>query len=605
MVMPADPAAKPEDAVPETAPAEPDAAPAKPERPKKKLPPTMETDPRKLVRESHTGPSLAERLVARTRLVAGRLGLDRLGLNGRFPAKLLVSPPDPWPGDAGFGTRIAEGRWPLKNGTVALDTIDEDSLPPEWLDYVHSFRWLRDLTASPLQGPRAALVERVLRLWLDRYGTLHPHAWRPDLTGERVLAWIGHADLVLGSSDHVLRSAVLAALARFSRHLVRTAERADEGLPRLKALCGLIASGVALPDAEARLPKAVDALGRLLDRYVLPDGGLTTRTPEEMIEVMQVMLSVRELFTLRGQPAPDVLMQAIDRMGPALKGLVHGDRRLACFHGGGPGPDRAAAAVLEVAGLSPKPLRNAAHSGYQRLDGGRTVVILDAGPPPPGRVSRRAHAGALAFEFSDGEQRVVVNCGSARAPSLLVGDDLRETLRTTAAHSTVVVADTASTLLRSDGLLGKGVTEVTAVRRENEDGTWVEAVHDGYACRFGLKHERKLFLRLDGVDLRGEDRLEPVSAVHRRADPAGHMVDVRFHLAPGVTAFPTQGGDAAALKLPGGSAWMFRCRGGTLTLAETLVIDADGTPRRASQLVITTRTTKDGAVINWLFQRSR
>jgi uncharacterized heparinase superfamily protein len=169
----------------------------------------------------------------------------------------------------------------------------------------------------------------------------------------------------------------------------------------------------------------------------------------------------------------------------------------------------------------------------------------------------------------------------------------------TAAHSTLVLGNSNATEIRPDGYLGKGVDEVVATRQENQDGSWIDARHDGYEARFGFVHRRRLFLKSDGMDVRGEDILEQVRSSKGKA---GVPVDVRFHLAPGVSAIATQGGAAAALKLPGGAAWMFRAKNATLHIAESVHVSPLGT-RKISQLVLSTVTTIEGASLNWVLQR--
>ncbi|MBC7854015.1 MAG: heparinase II/III-family protein, partial [Pirellulaceae bacterium] len=138
--------------------------------------------------------------------------------------------------------------------------------------------------------------------------------------------------------------------------------------------------------------------------------------------------------------------------------------------------------------------------------------------------------------------RVTVKSGTGVTAELAAG------LRTTAAHSTLVLDDTNSTRIRPDGALGRGVEEVVANRQESEEGSWLDLSHDGYARRFGMRHRRRLFLSADGSDLRGEDALEPVGGRLGRARKG--RVDVRFHLASGVEASPTVDGLGALLRLP-------------------------------------------------------
>ena len=69
-------------------------------------------------------------------------------------------------------------------------------------------------------------------------------------------------------------------------------------------------------------------------------------------------------------------------------------------------------------------------------------------------------------------------------------DDLVQALRTTAAHSTLTVADTNSTAINADGSLGKGVGDVVVDRAEDNDFSRIDASHDGYVRPFGLLHQR-------------------------------------------------------------------------------------------------------------------
>jgi uncharacterized heparinase superfamily protein len=567
---------------------------------------TVETPPQRLVRLSPHGPSLLERCTDVLRLIGYRTGLYRLKLRGSYPLRLLAAPADPWPGDAALGAEILKGQL-CKAGT-AMNTLAVPfhgvDASPAWFGWLHGFSWLRDLEAASPDIPHgAAVAERLLKLWLADYTYFHPQAWAPEALGERLMMWIGHAPLILSSVDQVYRSAVLTHMARGARHLSRTADRATDGLPRLKALCGLMAAGLVLPGRETLASKALPAFEALLSRCVLPDGGMASRAPQDALHILQQLIALRAVFEARQIEVPAALLQAQDRLVPALRGLMLGDGRLAQFHGGGMGHVGSIEAALAMVQDAPRlPMHNAAHSGYQRLEAGKSVLVLDAGPPPPGRMSARAHAGSLGFEFSDGAHRVVVNCGSDDAQPSALPLALLASLRTTAAHSTLVLGDANSTEIRSDGLLGKGVSEITAVRRENADGLWVDASHDGYVARQGLLHRRRLFLSADGFDVRGEDILEPAGRARRMANA---RVAVRFHLAPGVVAIPLQGNSGAALKLPNGNAWMFRCKGADMTLEESIAIQ-DGTPRKTQQLVLATSVNAStGGAVNWLFQRGK
>jgi uncharacterized heparinase superfamily protein len=111
----------------------------------------------------------------------------------------------------------------------------------------------------------------------------------------------------------------------------------------------------------------------------------------------------------------------------------------------------------------------------------------------------------------------------------------RKLQRATAAHSTLVVADTNSVKLRASGGFERA-TGTVAARREDQDGSvLVDARHDLYARRFGLTHRRRLFLAAGGEDLRGEDTLTAAPGKGAKGN-GGQDFTLRFHLHPDLSA---------------------------------------------------------------------
>ena len=179
--------------------------------------------------------------------------------------------------------------------------------------------------------------------------------------------------------------------------------------------------------------------------------------------------------------------------------------------------------------------------------------------------------------------------------------ELVEALRSTAAHSTLVLDDHNSTAILTDGSLGKGVADVVVERGEDNDGSRLDASHDGYARAFGLIHQRRLSLGNDGKELRGEDKL--VARGRRKIREAAPYA-IRFHLAPGVEATVTADGMGAILRSPGAPPWNFRCRGAMLNVEESLTVDGRGRPLTTMQMVVVGEVSAVGGDIAWQFRRS-
>ena len=549
------------------------------------------------------GLSLAERLSERLARLTWRTPLHGLRLAGKQPLKLVAVPDDPVLGDPARGQALLEGRLTLYGESIALDALDlaKPAFSARFAEHLHSFAWLRDLSTVATRAQGAPIAEGLMQAWLAVHAeTVSEPAWAPDLLGRRILFWAAHAPLILSSADLAYRSRVLTALARGARHLDRTADKAAPGAARIAAWCGVTMAGLLIAGGEARQKGGEAGLQRALAAAIYPDGGCAQRAPLAQLEIIALLAMLREGYAARRLDPPGFIAETLARMVPALLGLTLGDGALSSWQGAGPVSAEAVEAVVAASGVRTRPLKHARDWGYQRLAAGQTLVVIDAAPPPVARLAQGGCASTLAFELSDGEQRLIVNCGGARQAIARVPATLAEGLRTTAAHSTLVVGDSNSTAIHADGTLGKGVSEVELSRQESDSASRIEASHDGYARRFGLRHRRQLVLTADGKELRGEDMLLPAG---RRAKGASFAL--RFHVAPRVEISPTSDGLAALLRLPGGALWQFRCRGGRLAVEDSLWLDAEGRPHPTHQLVVSGSAPAGGASVSWVLKRAR
>ena len=66
-------------------------------------------------------------------------------------------------------------------------------------------------------------------------------------------------------------------------------------------------------------------------------------------------------------------------MMPMLRFFRHGDGNFALFNGMGPTPPDLLATILAYDDARGAPLANAPHSGYQRVEAGGTVLLMDTG----------------------------------------------------------------------------------------------------------------------------------------------------------------------------------------------------------------------------------
>jgi len=517
-------------------------------------------------------PRLEGASLFRSRLYAASLGKR----TGDAP---IAQCADAWPGDPKAGRAVAGGRKPFGD------------------DPRGELGWLRDL--HRVGGDDARRVAKYhVHAWLRRAGGWDPLTWRPDAIGRRLANVAGAIEFLCEGTDNGFREELFDRLCREARHLHRTARRATPGHARIAAAKGLIMAGLCLPKGRPWLRAGLARLEREIAAQILPDGGQIERSPEILLRALCDLVDIRD--SVDGvQDAHETVDRAIDRMAPMVRFFRHGDGGLAHFNGGMDLPPATVEAVLRAAGAEGRAPARAPHSGFERIEAGAATLIADLGATPPSGFDGGAHAGTLSFEFSHGNDRLVVNCGSA--PEHMA--DLRGALRATAAHSTLILGDTnSSEIVLGDGL-GRRAREIERSRAVEDGATLITAAHDGYTARFGLVHRRRWFLSPDGTDLRGDDTLE--------GRPGTHGFVIRFHLHPEVQVGSPEMTESGLQTVPlrvGAAEWQFHAEGGAVQVEDTVY--CDGVQHNARQLVVAGRTEAQGqssqlARVRWALRKQR
>jgi len=153
---------------------------------------------------------------------------------------------------------------------------------------------------------------------------------------------------------------------------------------------------------------------------------------------------------------------------------------------------------------------------------GERLLVLDHGPLGFLSIAAHGHADALALWLHLGGRPVLVDAGTFLYHA---GGAWRDHFRGTAAHNTLVLEGADSSVMT--GPFNWGARAGTNVRElVDTPGRWVvEAEHDGYLRRFGLRHRRRLAVDADGS-------IEVQDSLHGRSEP--RRVEIGFLFAPGL-----------------------------------------------------------------------
>ena len=235
------------------------------------------------------------RLANRLRAHAARLG-GRPQVAGTLPEPLLL-------GDAERGQALVDGRWRALGTRVETGkgSIWQAPLPDPRLEAERqACPWLDDLAALGNRGARG-LAQAWVQDWITRYGRGRGPGWQPELAGPAGDALDGER----GAADRGPRRG-------FGRPLLAGAGGAP-ALPRgllgagragtaaAGALAGLVWSGLVLPHRGHAA--ALAEMAALAEAMVDAEGGTPSRAPEDLAEILILLIWTARLLEDAGQHA--------------------------------------------------------------------------------------------------------------------------------------------------------------------------------------------------------------------------------------------------------------------------------------------------------------
>ena len=530
------------------------------------------------------------------------------------PAGGLVSQAEPRSiGVVARGKQIMAGNILLAGYLAeAPDTIIWDIAAPDpaFQHEAQGFAWLDDLAALGTPAARSRAQDWTWG-WIARHGRGSGPGWVPDLTGRRIIRWVHHATLLLSGHDQARTADLYQSLAQQSAFLARRWKAAAPGLPRFEALTGLAYAGISLIGMDGLVAPACAALAAECEAEIDDEGGLPTRNPEELLDVLTLLTWAASALSEASRPVPPALSSAITRIAPALRALRHADGDLCRFHGGDRGTLGRLDQALANAGVRPAAASSIA-MGYARLSGRRTSVIIDASGPPGGRAALTAHASTTAFELTSGRRPVIVSCGSGMA----FGPAWRRAGRATPSHSLLSMDGLSSSRFgRGSEALSRCAVITGSRLTVGSEGSEIYLAHDGWLASHGLTTSRTLTLSQDGRRLTGVDALTALSVAARRRFEAvmtatrleGAGFAIRFHLHPDVEATLDMAGTAVSLSLRSGEIWVLRHSGpAKLSLQPSVYLEKGRLkPRPATQVVLAAQARGFETRIGWTLAKAQ
>lgn len=520
-----------------------------------------------------------------------KMGVRRPNCHARYvpgcPERLLIAPQDLRTADPIVAEDIYAGLYVFAGQVENCEGRSPFLIMPpsrEWVRELHAFRWLRHLKVSNASLTRAK-AQSLVDDWITHSARLDAEAWSLPVVAERVFAWLNNSPLILQEADHDFYRRFLRALYLQVRFLRASSGAMPYTPDRLTVLMAELAGWLCFSGKERYVRSTSKRLVAELDSQILPDGGHVSRNPMVIVSTLLDLLPLRQTFLSRELELPEGLNRSIERMMPMLRFFRHPNGSFAHFNGAGATPADQIATIMAYDDTRGTPVSDASFSGYQRIEAGNSVLLMDTGSFPPIEQSIQAHAGTLSFELSSGVAPMVINCG---APSCRQAG-WRELARSTAAHSTLTVQDKSTCPISPrpfdlDGrpLLCRDIN-VQSERTLEQGLETIKASHDAYGPDYGIRHRRQIWLSVNGRKIDGQDDLE---AIGKGINKGRDGYAIRFHLHPTVQMERDSVENIVYLGLLNGEIWQFSAKDVDITIEDSVFLSDIHGIRPSKQLAL-------------------
>ncbi|MBY0354740.1 MAG: heparinase II/III family protein [Rickettsiales bacterium] len=503
-----------------------------------------------------------------------------------------------WPNNNIMGKKLLKRRFVFAGCDVEMAgriAWHVESANEAWHRDLYSFRWLEDIASTSNPKVAASFAREFINSFILEKQDLLPSAFAMQTLGIRVAEWLYYRRFLMKSGSIRFQRRLIRSLITDIRYMQRYLANAEPP-DALMMIKGLIAASISLPMLHLDRRAYCEQLENILDELILNDGMHVSRNPEEHLHILRHLIEMRDMLLLIGEESLG-LDAHIMAMGSSLRFFCHGDGRLGLFNGAlMEEPHLIAQTISRSDNGEPVPAHMDA-SGFFRLERGHACILMCGQPHRPLALSAPSMG---SFEFSDGLERFIVNCGGYRGTSTT----WQAASVMPAAHTTLSLeartlpigsvpqrpyqlTDDELPTIKPDAFLNDGSQHIARTSRMVSI-----AQADGM-------HERELRLNVSGQQFSGMDVFRLL-----RAQSDGELkLNLRFHLHPDIRCQRQKDG-TISLSSVGGSVWYFTSTMPKATqIEESVYLGYYGKPQKTLQIVISTDITTKVTEFRWSLTR--
>lgn len=411
---------------------------------------------------------------------------------------------------------------------------NKPGVPKLWLYNLHYFDWINALHARAATVPIADTAAKWITRWIAENPAPHGNGWEPYPLSLRIVNWIKWL-VRQPALDPAAATAIFRSLELQAHVLSQRLETDLLGNHLFENAKSLIFAGCLFDGegADAWFERGGQIIRKQLGDQILADGGYFELSPmyhSVILEGILDLISLQQAYPRRPWRECGLEHQPLKQIAGSMLGwlseMTHPDGQIALFNDAAMGFAANLAMLQRYAertGLTvPLPLRTdgvraMTASGFIRINRGPVSAILDVARVGPDHVPGHGHADTLTFEWSLGDQRVIVDTGT----SLYGEGPERLRQRGTAAHNTVTAEGQDSSEVWKGFRVARRAYPRDITVNASREPWMVSAAHDGYRRLPGRVIHRRRW-EFSSNSLLVADRLE---GKHK-------IAQARFHFHP-------------------------------------------------------------------------
>jgi len=415
---------------------------------------------------------------------------------------------------------------------------------------LHNFLWLSKLDRKNSK----AVTKNIIESWIDNFFNYHPETWSMEITAVRIIAWTSNTDITLEDSDEKYKKKFFISLVKQSNFLSKNLSKLPDDAIKIACCVAVILSGMIFEENDSNYKIGIRELEKVVKNYFDENGFPKSRNIEDVFICLKYLILIREWLKEGQKSIPDFLNDIVARCGACYSFLSCRNKKFPLFNG-------ATEVNYKNYDIFLKNLKykftNQDNSigEFVKVKKKKLEFYIDCGNPPPNIYAKYYQAGCLSFELISNKNKIICNSGYGK----YLSPKLAELSRSTAAHSTLYINDTSSSIFYKNNLTNKIHKEsfvskhriINKKYTENDDFYFVSASHNGYEKKFGYIHTRSIKI------LKKNDTIYCSDDLKKTKKYSGQLnYFIRFHIYPGTKIVKTMSENSVLISLPNGEGWL-------------------------------------------------